>query len=692
MVMLGAIGVMAKVLYLQFIEGDEWREKAELLSERSQTVSANRGNILDTEGNPIASTVPAYDLAMDPNSSGMADEDYRALLPGLANGLENLFGDKKAWQYEQMIQRAREKGERHLVLQKNISYRQAQQAKQLPLFSLGRYKGGIKLEQKNSRIRPYERLAKRTIGYAQEWEAGQKVGLEGSFDSYLRGSDGLRYEYRLGGNDWIPTSSQNIIEPRDGYDILTTIDMNYQDVAEQGLLELLEKNKADHGCAVLMEVATGEIKAMVNLELGSDGEYYESYNYAVAERHEPGSTFKLPALMAAMEAGFVEPDDTINTFHGVHRFYGTEVKDSHRGGYGIITAQQVLEKSSNIGMARIIDKYFKDKPQQFVDRLYSMGLKEITGIELEGEPEPVIRNYGDPGWSKISLAFMAHGYEVALTPLQILTFYNAVANDGKMVAPRLVKGVKFHSHNEKIFGVRVIKNSICSRETINKARKMLEGVVKNGTATNLEPKAYQIAGKTGTAVISQKGSGYKNVQGAKEYRASFVGYFPADKPAYSCIVVVTKPKEQYYGNVVAGAVFQKIADKVYATDPKLHPDMNTYLGDKSTDIPNVMPGEAEAARIILESLKIPYSSTGKVGLFASVEKDQDKARLNKMELQPGIIPDLMGMGLRDALPLLENEGLKVVVNGHGKIISQSVNPGEKIIPGQTIELMLNPGQ
>ncbi len=689
--LLGAVGIMGKVLFLQFVEGEEWRAKADSLSQRSRIIPASRGNILDSKGNPIASTIPKFDLAIDPNSIGIKSEDYQAELPGLAKGLAELFGDKTAWEYENMIRKANKSGSQYQILKRGLSYSEAQLVKQLPLFRHGQFKGGMILTQKNTRVNPYELLAKRTIGYVQEGQSGKMIGIEGAYDTQLRGKSGMRNEYRLGSNNWIPTSSENFVEPRDGFDIVTTIDMNYQDVAEQALYELLVDKMAHHGCAVLMEVATGEIKAMVNLSRRKDGTYDEIYNYAVGERHEPGSTFKMPALMAALEAGYVELDDTVDTFDGEFSFYGSPVRDSHIGGYGVIDVQTVLEESSNIGMARIIENCYKDNPQLFINRLFAMGLKEKTGIEIEGEYYPKIKSPKDTNWNKTTLPFMAHGYELEMTPLQILTFYNAIANGGKMVAPRLVKGVKYHSHHEKSFGPKVIKNSICSKETIKKARILLEGVVQNGTAKNLQTKAYQIAGKTGTAVISHGRSGYLNDKGKKDYRASFVGYFPADKPAYSCIVVVTKPQKQYYGNKVAGEVFLDIADKVYATDLKLHPNLSNYSWEPVPDNPSMMAGNKESSRIVLKSLGIPYSNSQDINTYASVENINNNLVLKKLDFQPGIMPDVTGMGLSDALPLLENEGLKVNVSGYGKIIEQSRSPGEQIVPGQIIDLILKLG-
>ncbi|MEA1877857.1 MAG: penicillin-binding transpeptidase domain-containing protein, partial [Bacteroidota bacterium] len=406
--------ILGKVLYLQLLEGDKWRAEAEKVSQQKKVIPANRGDILADDLRPLASSVPSFTLAIDPNSTGMADSSYQADLPGLSRELSRLFKDKTANKYKQRINQARRKGSRYLVLQSRVSYKEVQELKQFPLFKLGKYKGGLILEQTNNRVKPYRLLASRTIGYISQSEEGTTVGIEGAFDSYLRGKDGLRHEHRLGGQNWIPVSMDNEIDPQDGLDVVSCININYQDVAEQALYDLLKIHNADHGCAVLMEVKTGEIRAMANLGQARDGDYYELKNYAIWERTEPGSTFKLPAIMAVLEDGFVDLDDTINTFRGEYAFADQKVTDSHAGGFGVLSVAGVFEKSSNIGMARLIDRYYQNDPSRFIDRLYSMGLKNPTGIEIAGEQSPLIKSANQANWSKVTLPFMAHGYELLM--------------------------------------------------------------------------------------------------------------------------------------------------------------------------------------------------------------------------------------------------------------------------------------
>ncbi len=435
----------------------------------------------------------------------------------------------------------------------------------LPIFKEGRYKGGMIAEVESKRELPHESLASRTIGNLNKGASGNVVGLEGAYDTELTGVNGSILKQRLTGGAWMPVHDENYIEPRDGNDIITTIDIELQDVAESALFSQLSRHGAHHGTAILMEVKTGDIKAISNLRIEDDGDYHESYNYAVGESTEPGSTFKLPAFMVALEDGVISLEDSISTGDGTVRYYDKTIRDSHRGGYGTITARTVFENSSNVGTAMIINENYKGRPGDFVDRLYSMGLNDKVGIEIKGEGSPLIRYPGDKYWSGISLPMMSHGYEVQQTPLQILTFYNAVANDGRMMKPRLVKEIRYHGQQVEEFSPRVLKSSICSKATIEKAHELLEGVVERGTATNLRNDTYKIAGKTGTAQIANDKYGYKQ-DGRVSYQASFVGYFPADNPVYSCIVVVNAPTNSiYYGNLVAGPVFKEIADKVYSS-------------------------------------------------------------------------------------------------------------------------------
>ncbi len=420
-------------------------------------------------------------------------------------------------------------------------------------------------QPENSRIMPNGLLARRTIGYVTEDSTSNIVGLEGSFNNYLSGKDGFKVQQRLTGGAWIDVENLETVHARPGYNVVTTINLDLQDVAEHALYRQLSKSNAHHGCVVVMEVHTGDIKAIANLEKGSDGAYHETYNYAVGESTEPGSTFKLMSMITALEDGVIDLDDTINTGDGTVKYYDKIIRDHEEKGLGKITARQVFEHSSNVGTAKIIYENYKDNPRRYVDRLYSMQINKPLDLQIKGEGKPVIRYPGEKLWSGISLPMMAYGYEVQMTPLQILTFYNAVANDGKMVKPRFVTEVRDGNWPVKTYDSEVITNAICSRSTIRKAQSLLEGVVENGTAKNLRNSNYKIAGKTGTAQIANEKYGYRSGERIS-YQASFVGYFPADDPLYSCIVVVNAPSNfVYYGNVVAGPVFKEISDKVYAT-------------------------------------------------------------------------------------------------------------------------------
>ena len=389
---------------------------------------------------------------------------------------------------------------------------------------------------------------------------------EGAFDKELSGKNGVAVKQRLTGGDWITVDGAGSVESKDGNDVITTLDIDLQDVATSALMSQLRKHNADHGCAVLMEVATGDVKAIANLELGSDGDYHETYNYAVGESTEPGSTFKLPSLMAAIEDGVIDTGDIVDTGTGSVKYYNKVIRDTKEDGHGKITVKEVFETSSNVGTSKLIYENYKDHPKDWVNRLYAMKLNQKLDLQIKGEGTPLIRYPGDKLWSGISLPMMSHGYEVQLTPLQILTFYNAVANDGTMMKPRFVTGILRNGSVVKSFTPEVIINSIASRSTIRKAKKMMEGVVERGTAINLRNANYKIAGKTGTAQIARDNKGYRSGN-TMSYQASFVGYFPAENPLYSCIVVVNAPSNGvYYGNIVAGSVFKEISDKVYANN------------------------------------------------------------------------------------------------------------------------------
>lgn len=664
-----AVAILGQVLRIQMVSGETLRAEAESVSETHRTIPSSRGNILARDESTLASSLPRYEIAMDPNSTGMDQGSFDKYLPGLAAGLSKVFPEKTAAQYLQLIKTARDARKGYVLIHKDASFDEVRMTEKLPLFKLGKFKGGLLLKMISVREKPYELLANRTIGYAKEGET--LVGIEGSFDYYLKGTDGRRLEERIGGGKWMPYSTDNEVDPVDGWDVVTTLDVNYQDVAETALNDCLVKYQAEYGCAVLMEVSSGEILAMANLGRADDGNYYELKNYAINECLEPGSTFKVPAIMAALEDNFVKPEDTIQTFRGKFKLHGKDINDSHTGGYGLITVQQVVEHSSNIGMARIIDKHYSAIPEHFLERLYGMGINLPLKLEIEGGQEPRIRTPESPFWSALTIPWMAFGYEVAMTPLQVLTFYNAIANNGTMVRPRLVRYLKSHSQRVMSYKKDIMKSSICSRETLEIVKRMLIGVVNEGTAVNLKNDLYQIAGKTGTAVIFQGSRSYKDESGKKDYRASFVGYFPAENPKYSCIVVVSKPTgSTYYGATVSGTVFKAISDKVFATSLELQKNLALSSDTSMERIPAVSPGDWQDTKKLLKNLNIPVTQAQPDLALTRVVRNGDLLRADPVRINDSLMPDFSGMGLKDVIPVLENMGYKIKVRGSGRIISQ----------------------
>jgi cell division protein FtsI (penicillin-binding protein 3) len=682
-----AIILLVRIIILQYVERGKWQAMGEKYVYRTDVVPAIRGDILADDGRLLASSVPFYSVYMDTRSSGMSPEIWSDGLGGLASGLEQLAGERSASSWRTELVDARKKGDRYFLIKRKADFETLQKLKELPIFREGQYKGGMVAQAENRRILPNSDLAARTIGYLNQGTEGTEVGIEGAFDKDLAGKSGFMVKQRLTGGDWIQVDNINSVNTKDGNDVVTTLDIDLQDVATTALLNQLKKNDAHHGCAVLMEVATGNIKAIANLELGVDGDYHETYNYAVGESTEPGSTFKLASLMAAIEDGVIDTGDIVDTGNGSVKFYNKVIRDTKEEGYGKLTVKQVFEKSSNVGTSMLIYQHYKDNPKAFVDRLYAMKLNQKLNLQIKGEGEPLIRYPGDKLWSGLSLPMMSHGYEVQLTPLQILTFYNAVANDGRMMRPRFVTEIRRNGNLLKSFEPEVIINSIASRSTIRKAKKMMEGVVEHGTATNLKDADYKIAGKTGTAQIAREKYGYRS--GAKiSYQASFCGYFPADNPLYSCIVVVNAPSNAvYYGNLVAGPVFKEISDKVYST--RFFKDLTTANKDEKPSVaPDAGNGYREDINSVLRDLRIKYSRTADDDWVATRESG-DTIRLVGVTPQQGQVPDVRGMSLRDAMYLLENSGLRVKFNGKGRVRKQSPEHGAKIYEGSVVSLDLN---
>ncbi len=680
------LSVIGKIIYIQMVEGDKWAARAQTQTLRDFTILPERGNIYDSDYNLLATSIPIYEIRMDMVSNALSNQVFEENIDALSRSLSMLFGDKSGIKYKNELLKARRKGERYHLIKRNVSYAQLSKLKTFPIFRNGRYKGGFIYEQDNKRILPHKELAARTIGYTTKGHSGNVVGIEGAYENNLKGVIGMRMMQRLSGNVWMPLNDKNEVDPKDGQDVITTIDINIQDVAHHALLKQLKRHNAHHGTAVLMEVKTGEIRAIANLQIGKDGNYHESYNYAIGESTEPGSTFKLPALMVALEDGLIELEDSVETGSGQVRFYDKTIKDTHEGGYGTITVEEVFTFSSNVGVSMLIQQNYQGKEKEFINRLYNMELNRKLGIEIKGEGVPEIKYPGDPLWSGISLPMMSHGYEVRMTPLQILTFYNAVANDGKMISPKFVKEIRYHGKLIRKIKTVVINPSIASEATIRDAKKMLEGVVEKGTAKNLNNELYKIAGKTGTAQIADQNMGYK---GNVQYQASFVGYFPADKPKYSCIVVVNAPSNSvYYGNLVAGPVFKEIADKVYASKMELQIEPE-FIDVSDFAAPYSKNGKLKDLNLVLEKLDYETNIVGTGGEWVVTASTDSAIVVKNLTVHDNMVPNVVEMGLKDAIFLLESAGLKVKVKGWGKVRSQSIMPGSALVPGQNISLEMS---
>ena len=679
-----ALIVVGKIVYLQFIDDDVWKAKAENTRIKNFRIPPHRGDIYASDMRLLASSVPYYEIRMDLKTPSLTDRAFYNNVDSLALSLSNLFRDRSSADYKNLLVEARIKGNRYLLIKKKVNYVQLKKLKTFPLFRLGLYKGGLIVNQENLRQKPYYNLASRTIGYTTQSTSGNIVGIEGAFDQYLGGVEGVKKMQKLAGNVWMPLDGVGEIEPRDGSSVVTTIDINLQDVAEKALMRQLIAQKAHAGTAVLMEVKTGEVKAIVNLT-DTFGAYREYYNYAVGQSSEPGSTFKLPAIIAALEDGYIKLDDTIHTNKGILNYYDLTIRDDNyiKGGHGTLTVEEVFELSSNVGMAKVITNSYRHHPHRFIDRLYSMNLNEPLNIAIKGEGIPVIRYPGDKLWSGVTLASMSYGYEVKLTPLQILAFYNAIANDGKLVRPRFVKEIRDHGKIERSFVTEVINPSICSKSTLKAAHKLLAGVVESGTAQNLKTTHFAIAGKTGTTQMYDKNTGYK----VKSYQSSFVGYFPADNPKYSCIVVIYSPKN-YYGAYVAGPVFYEIANKLYATDVTMQEPLNTRRS-AALEIPYSKNGYQPEISTVLDALDIKKLYEQPEAEWVSTEKTDDHILLEPRTITNNLVPNVVSMGLKDALYLLENMGLNVQVVGRGSVRNQSIPPGTRIRPGETIKLEMS---
>lgn len=563
MLMFG-LGIGYKLFHLQFIDGDKYRKIAEEKTLKSFVVNSSRGNIFSEDGSLLATSTTKFDVFFD--SKTVPNHIFNSEIQSLSIELSKILGDDDV-KWLNNFREAKNNNNRYLPIIKNIDLDKVNEFKKLPIFKYGSIKGGLIIEKKIKREYPLGKVAERTIGYEKIGKDGDYwgVGLEHAYGSFLRGKNGKMTKRKISNGQWKVLESNLNKDPIDGLDINTTLNTYMQDVVHDYLLEQTEKYEADHSTAVLMEVATGKIRAISNFGRTDQGKYYEKLNYAVGESIEPGSTFKLMTIIAALEDQVIDTLQMIDTENGEIDFYGFKVKDSRKGGYGQINAMDIFRLSSNTGIVKIISEAYKNQSEKFVDRLFNMGLNNSLDIEIKGEPRPKIPHPLDSDWNGLSLPWMSYGYGVSLTPLQILSFYNAVANDGIMVKPTFLESSnKLGAIKKNTFKKQILNPSICSKETLSIVKKMLYDVVhhKNGTAKNIKSNNIKIAGKTGTA---QVGYGTDKV----DYISSFVGYFPAENPKYSCIVVINKPNKNkgYYGSDVAAPVFKRIAEKISSRNP-----------------------------------------------------------------------------------------------------------------------------
>lgn len=639
------IAIVIKLTDIQYVDGDRYRSMSEQLTLRNDTIFANRGNVYSADGSLLATSMYQYEIRMD--AFTVDDEVFAKNIYNLSVKLSKMLGSTPS-QWESKIKLARITKNRYLFIANKLGYNDYVKIKQFPIFNLGMYKGGFIAEQSTVRAHPLGKVAERTIGYD---DYRGTPGIEGAYKDFLTGSPGWRMKQKIAKGQWKPINDSNEKDPVDGKDIVTTIDINIQDIAHHSLLKQLQYYNADHGCVVVMETKTGEIKAISNLGRNKNGDYYERLNYAVGEANEPGSAFKVMAMVAALEAKVIDTNTVVDTGNGEYKLLGRTIHDSHHGGFGVISAARALEVSSNIGFAKLIYDHFNTQPNKFVKFLKKMHLDKQLGLPIKGEGFPEIPQPGDKKWSKNALPSMAYGYNLKLTPLQTLTFYNAIANNGVMVKPQFVKEIKYWNKHIEYFKPVVLDSAICSKNTDDKIRAVLKNVVARGTAKNMYSPNFSMAGKTGTARTEYW---LKDWEQEKLYISSFTGFFPADNPKYSCIVVIHKPSVEkgYYGADVSGPVFKDIAQQIYLQNTKV------YQVNNAT--PNFLP------------LDLDYS------IYNKLANSNSK-----------IVPNVVGMAGMDAISLLENLGLKVQTEGVGKVLDQSIPSGQELMKGTLIKLKLS---
>lgn len=686
------LAIIGKMVQLQFVEGSKWVEAGSRNFKSNIPVKPNRGNIYSSDGRLLASTIPSYHIIMDTRVEALKKKNgelFYQNIDSLSMTLSHYFADKSPLEYKQMITKAyKQKNGNLRLFPSRITYSQLKDVQKMPLFRLGRNRSGLIYNEFINREKPFGSLASRTIGdvYLDE-EQGAKNGLELYFNDQLTGKSGIASRVKVA-NSWQETIQ---VEPIDGLDIVSTLDVEIQDIAEKILIDSLKVFDAQEGYVIIMEVATGQIKAISNMYKLSSGEYAELKNGAVSDMVEPGSTFKIASYMALLDQGKAKPTDTIQTGNGRFKYHNQWMNDhnKHKGGYQTITLAEAIHASSNIGISRAVVKAYGKNPAEFIDKLYAMKLTEPLNMEIPGAAIAKIKHpKTSKTWSAISLPWISIGYETQIPPIYTLTFFNAIANNGKMMKPYLAKEIMRNGQIVKTFNPVVMSKAICKSSTRAFVHEALLGVLEGekGTAKPAKSNYVRIAGKTGTALISKGREGYKS--GGKQYQVSFCGYFPADAPIYTCIVVVRDPKKGYpSGGRMAGTIFRDIADRTMAM--KTNANVVTASVDSMEQchlVPKMKNGNFRNTNTVLQALNIPIkpSTAGWVMLHSN----KVDASSTPMKLIANQVPDVHGMGARDAMFLLGELGLKVQITGRGKVTSQSFKPGSVLHKGSTIILSM----
>ena len=690
MVLVG-IAIVFKAGVIMFAERQYWKDVADRFVKEEVPLIPNRGNIISSDGQLMASSLPEYKIYMDFKAGGeLKDSLLMLYLDSICDGLHQIFPDKSKAEFKSHILKGRKKGSRnYLLYPKRVSYIQYKEAKRLPVFNMSKYRGGFHEQAFNRRKKPFGSLAMRTLGdMYSDVTLGAKNGLELQYDSILKGKEGVSHRQK------VMNKYLNIVDipPIDGCDIITTIDVGMQDIAEKALLDQLREINGNVGVAILMEVKTGDVKAIVNMTKGSDGIYREVKNNAVSDMMEPGSTFKTASIMVALEDGYITPDQEVDTKNGVYRMHGRPMKDHnwHRGGYGVIDVTKVLMVSSNIGVSRVIDENYQHQPEKYVEGIYKLGIATPLNLDIPGAAKkPNIRRPTKENWYKTALPWMSIGYETQVPPMNTLAFYNAIANNGVMVKPRFVKSIVKDGQVIEEIPTEVLNPAIASPKTIEQIQVILEKVVSEGLGKPAGSKQFHVSGKTGTAQVSKGSGGYKS--GTMQYLVSFCGYFPSENPKYSCIVAIQKSGLPASGGLMAGSVFSEIAERVYAKH--LAQDLKEAKDSTSILTPDVKHGNMASARYILDEIDVKTMGIEKYDedkpIWGKVAHEPNQSiTLSESEINEKKVPRVIGMGAKDAVYLLESLGLRVHLTGMGKVRSQSIPAGNTLHKGKTIQLRL----